>query len=130
MSLIVTAEELEERITSTTTTFRFGKMFKVLVVEEVPEAFLDFFGSWSYRQEGMSGSDVKHFALSIGGKVAGDLGDISELTVLLKMAKTIERREKELKTQVFSVSLPKSLGFSGNHYGYRQVLELFPHLAS
>lgn len=42
MSLIVTAEELEERITSTTTTFRFGKMFKVLVVEEVPEAFFGF----------------------------------------------------------------------------------------
>tara|TARA_B100000929_G_scaffold220881_1_gene177387 strand:- start:3154 stop:3543 length:390 start_codon:yes stop_codon:yes gene_type:complete len=129
MSTVVTLEEFEEKVSPVRVSFRFGKMFKVLIPETNPEEFSDFFGQYCYRNKGMRGSATQPFALCVGGNVKGDFEKVSELTVLLKLAKTIERREREMGTQVFYLSLPKAFGFSGNQYGYRQVLELFPHLA-
>lgn len=128
MSTIITVEEFEEKVSPITASFRFGKMFKVLLPENSPEEFSDYFGQWCYRSKGMKGSTTQDFALCVGGGVCGNFEKMSELTVLLELAATIERREREQGTQVFSLSLPKSFGFSGNQYGYRQVLELFPHL--
>lgn len=129
MQHIRTLEEFTEHVSPVEKSFRFGKMFKASPVVSPDKAPSELCGRWVQVDKHSSVSKTITFVLSVNGLVKCDLGAVSELTVLLRLGKTIERHGIEDKVQVLSIALPKAMGFSGIEYGHLQVRDLFPHLA-
>lgn len=128
MTRAVTLAEFEDTIAPTEHAFRFNRTYAVHYPNTTAEDYPDFLGHLSYRRPGDAFTTTLPFVLSVKGCVSGDLGDVAELTVLLRLGRALERREHLLGTQVVDIALPRSFGFSGLTYGYHQTRTLFPHL--
>jgi len=126
---IQTVEDFKSRCSPVIESFRFNKNYQVHLIEP-PQAGtpFDLIGAYGYRTADRPTYEEQHFLLTINDNLRHKDGSLVELTALMRMAASIERRLANAGVQVLDVRLPKCHGFSGVKYGYRQVLELFPHL--
>lgn len=111
------------------TEFKVNRNFTIHFVDtpspKVPPAVV---GSFGYRDNKRHAYREQMFYLSVGGDVTSST-TIKELAMVVKIGEAVERRLQEEAIQVIDVRLPKSHGFCGNKYGFRQVKELFPDIA-
>lgn len=105
---------------------RFARTIKYLEIKDNKGHFPNIFGYYTLKL----GKDTHFvpFALSVAEQMGGSACGLGELKVIKRIGGSIERRYAEQGGQVIDISLPPSWGFTGNRYGYREVLWLFPHL--
>mgnify|MGYP007057194556 CR=1 FL=1 len=108
--------------------FRFARSYQLhLIHPPKPGTPFPVLGAFGFKTDKKPTYTEQYFVLERDGLLSGKTS-LAELTILMRLSSAIERRFKDQDLQVIDVRLPKSQGFSGIKYGYRQVLELFPHL--
>ncbi len=124
-----TKEDIAGVLGTPGTEFKVNRNFTIHFIDapspKVPPSVV---GSFGYRDDKRHAYREQMFYLSVGGDVASST-TIKELAMVVKIGEAVERRLREEAIQVIDVRLPKSHGYCGNKYGFRQVKELFPDIA-
>jgi hypothetical protein len=111
------------------TEFRVNRNFTIHFTDvPTPKVPTEVIGSFGYRDNVKHAYREQFFYLSVGGEVVSST-TIKELAMVVKLGEAVERRLQDASIQVIDVRLPKSHGYTGNKYGFRQVKELFPDIA-
>lgn len=126
---MINTEDIARLIGPPNLAFKVNRNFTIhLIGTPSPKLPADIFGSLGYRDNKRHAWREQFFYLSVGKEVYSNTG-IKELAMLVKLAAAVERNLEDQAIQVIDVRLPRSHGYTGNKYGYRQVKELFPEIA-
>lgn len=122
-----TVEEVRRYVTAVHEEVKVNRNFTIHLVSGVKSGIpFKTIGEVGFRRHSKSKYEDYQFFLSVDG-LASSNTTIKELAMVLKIGKRLEKLYDDI--QVIDIRLPTSHGFKGNKYGYRQVLDAFPHLA-